>query len=134
MQYPVVGSNLAVIGSQNCSAVSCTLQKFHGYINHLIQGRRSQYGYSGFGRSRFWPHVLSWFASSYLLSCHVTTRLVLVAIVLVTERRSVPGAAYACALLYNSLVLDTCMSSCSIEIHVQSNYMSIPFADTNVQD
>ena len=35
----------------------------------------------------------------YLLSCYVTTRLVLVAIVLVTEQRSVPGEAYACALL-----------------------------------
>ena len=46
----------------------------------IRQGRRSQYGYSGFGRSRFWPHVLSWFASCHLLPCYALY------IVLVTER------------------------------------------------
>ena len=57
----------------------------------------------------------------------------LLAIVLVSERDQCRGCGLRMRIT-NSLVLDTCMSSCSIEIHVQSNYMSIPVADTNVQD
>ena len=57
----------------------------------------------------------------------------LLAIVLVSGRDQCHGCSLRMRIT-NSLVLDTCMSSCSIEIHVQSNYMSIPVADTNVQD
>ena len=61
----------------------------------------------------FCPHVLSWFASRHLFSQDIRL-LCNYTLVLVTEpdqRKIVPGAAYACALL----AYDTCKWSCIIE-------------------
>ena len=92
-------------------------------IGWICQGCKSQYGYSGFGRSRFWLHVLSWFASCYLLSQNTTTHQS------VSNEIGVNSAGCSLRMCITSLVLDACKLSCNVEIHLQSKYMSIPFAD-----